>query len=178
MSDIVKVIEEKNWITKRKQENELNKVLSAQPPKLWIKKKDGIPYLPIDKVEYMLTKLFVDWFPEVREVQLMVNSAVVTVRLWYRSPLDGQLKYSDGVGAAPIHTSKGSAAGDMMNLQAYSVQKAVPSAKSFAIKDAAECIGRIFGSDLNRKDTMNDYKLESDENDRLSQIINDGTSDS
>ena len=31
---------------------------------------------------------------------------------------------------------------------------AAPSAESFAIKDAAEKLGKIFGKDLNRKDAM------------------------
>jgi len=32
--------------------------------------------------------------------------------------------------------------------------KALPAAESYAIKDAAEKLGQIFGSNLNRKDTV------------------------
>jgi hypothetical protein len=32
--------------------------------------------------------------------------------------------------------------------------KSVPAAESYAVKDAAEKIGRIFGKDLNRKDLL------------------------
>lgn len=41
--------------------------------------------------------------------------------------------------------------------KADGVQKALPAAKAYAIKDAAEEFGKIFGRDLNRKDTFNDY---------------------
>ena len=34
------------------------------------------------------------------------------------------------------------------------VQKNLPAAESFALKDAAEKLGKVFGGDLNRKDEI------------------------
>lgn len=138
-------------------ENELNVLLNQNPPSSWTKKHpmaSGVVYLPIDKVEYLLTKIFIEWWVEIKQVQTIANSAVVTVRLFFKSPVTGEIKFHDGVGAAPIHTSKGKGAMDWNEVLTDSVMKAVPAAESYAIKDASEKIGRIFGKDLNRKDLL------------------------
>lgn len=137
--------------------NALNVLLNQNPPSTWLKKHpiaSNVVYLPIDRVEYLLTKIFIQWRPEVKTVQVIANSAVVTVRLHYLNPVTQAWDWTDGVGAAPIHTKKGSGVMDWNEVQADSVMKAVPAAKSYAIKDAAECLGKIFGKDLNRKDTL------------------------
>lgn len=137
-------------------DNALNVLLNQPPPAAWVKTHpmSKTAYLPIDKVEYLLTKIFIKWNVEVKQVQVIANSAVVTVRLYYQNPMSGLMEWQDGVGAAPIHTSKGKGAMDWNEVLADSVMKAVPSAKSFAVKDAAEELGKIFGKDLNRKDTV------------------------
>lgn len=146
-------------------ENILNVLLNQEPPKEWIKKHPiaGTNYLPIDKIEFLLTKIFIKWNVEIKNVQVIANSAVVTVRLFYLNPISEQMEWQDGIGAAPIHTNKGKGAMDWNEVQADSVMKAVPSAKSFAVKDAAEELGKIFGKDLNRKDTMAYESLLKDE---------------
>ena len=81
-----------------------------------------------------------------------------------QDPITGEWDYQDGVGAMPIQIAKeaGSAiAFEKMNSSA--IQIGSPASESFAIKDACEKFGRIFGKDLNRKDNVN-Y-------DRLYQII-------
>lgn len=137
-------------------ENALNVLLNQQPPKDWVKKHPfaSCNYIPIDKIEYLLTKIFIKWHVEVKEVTTIANSAVVTVRLYYQNPISEVMEWQDGIGAAPIHTNKGKGAMDWNEVQADSVMKAVPAAKSYAIKDAAELLGKIFGKDLNRKDTL------------------------
>ena len=137
-------------------QNALNVLLNQDPPKDWISIRPiaKTKYLPIDKVEYLLTKIFVNWSVEVKYVQVIANSVVVTVRLHYQNPITEQSNWQDGVGAAPIHTKSGKGAMDWNEVQADSVMKAVPSAKSYAVKDAAEELGKIFGKDLNRKDTL------------------------
>jgi hypothetical protein len=137
-------------------ENALNVLLNQQPPKDWIKKHPfaNCNYIPIDKIEYLLTKIFIKWHVEVKEVTTIANSAVVTIRLHYKNPITEQMEWQDGIGAAPIHTNKNAKAMDWNEVQADSVMKAVPAAKSYAIKDAAELLGKIFGKDLNRKDTL------------------------
>jgi hypothetical protein len=138
-------------------ENALNVLLNQNPPEKWLKKHpmaSNVVYLPIDKVEFLLTKIFVNWFVEIKQVQTLANSAVVTVRLSYQNPITGEYRFQEGVGAAPIHTAKGKGAMDWNEVLTDSVMKATPAAESYAIKDAAEKIGRIFGKDLNRKDLI------------------------
>jgi hypothetical protein len=53
-----------------------------------------------------------------------------------------------------VQTDAGKSAADLGAIKASAVQMALPSAKSYAIKDAAEHFGAIFGRDLNRKDII------------------------
>lgn len=137
--------------------NQLNILLNQEPPKTWLKSHPmvkGVVYLPVDKIEYLLTAIFVKWHVEVKDVKVIANSSVVTVRLHYKDPITGEILWQDGVGAAPIHTKSGAGAMDWNSVNPMSVMQAVPSAESYAVKDAAEKIGRIFGKDLNRKDLV------------------------
>jgi hypothetical protein len=81
----------------------------------------------------------------------MANAVQAIVRLHVQDPITGEWDWQDGVGAAPIQTRKG-AGNDASQVLHDAIVKAAPAAKSYAIKDAAECLGRIFGKDLNRKD--------------------------
>lgn len=140
-------------------ENQLTVLLNTAPPAAWVKEQPmaKTAYLPIDKVQYLLTKIYGKWWVEVINTQVFANSVTVTVRLFVRNPLTGETEHNDGVGAAPIQTDKGKGAMDWNFAKADGVQKALPAAKAYAIKDAAEEFGKIFGRDLNRKDTFNDY---------------------
>jgi hypothetical protein len=79
---------------------------------------------------------------------------VVTIRLYYYNHLDKEWSWQDGVGAAPIQTDKGAGAMDWNAVKSDAVMKAAPAAESYAIKDAAEKIGKLFGKDLNRADVL------------------------
>lgn len=136
--------------------DQLNLLLNQPPHASWLKKHpmtDGM-YLPIDKVEFLLTRIFQEWWPEVLQVQSLFNSVQVTIRLHYKNPLTGEWKSTDGVGAAPVQTDAGKSAADLGAIKTSAIQIAVPSAKSYAVKDAAENLGTLFGKDLNRKDTL------------------------
>ena len=135
-------------------ENALMVLLNQPPPANWIKKHPfaGTDYLPISKVEFLLTRLFGNWKVEIKNVMLIANSAVVTVRVHITNPVTGREEYQDGSGAAAIQTDSGAAATDWTKVKSAGVQMAVPIAESMAIKDAAEKWGKIFGKDLNRKD--------------------------
>ena len=63
--------------------------------------------------------------------------------------------WQDGIGAAPIQTDKGAGATDWNAVKTDGVQKAAPAAESYAVKDAAEKFGKIFGRDVSRKGSMN-----------------------
>jgi hypothetical protein len=138
-------------------ENVLN-VLLNQPPKAeWIKKHPmtHLPYIPIDVVEYLLTSIFQTWWVEVKEVKLIANSVCVTIRLWVKHPLSNEAYFQDGVGAVPLQTDKDCGACDFDKIKSAAVQIGAPAAESYAIKDAAEKFGKLFGKDLNRKDEIN-----------------------
>lgn len=144
---------EKGELTKEAAKDGLLHILNTPPPQAWTKpnpQAKGVLYLPIERVEFILNNIFKNWRVEVKETSMIANSVCVTVRLHYQNPITKEWGFEDGVGASPIHTNKGAGASDWMQVQAHSVQKALPSAKSYAIKDAAECIGQIFGTNLNR----------------------------
>lgn len=111
-------------------------------------------YMPIDKVEFLLDYIFQQWKVEVLSVQALFNSITVTVRLHFLNPVTGEWAYHDGIGAAAVQVDKGMQAGDLSAIKSSAVQMAAPSAKSYAIKDAAEHLGKLFGRDLNRKDAI------------------------
>ena len=118
-----------------KEVENLDEILNSEPKKEWIKElpnQKGVLYLPIDKVEFLLNRLFTKIKIEIRSVISSDKRAVVTVRINY-----GDGMFHDGVGAAQINNSQ-------------TAEMAFPLAKSLAFKDCADCFGRIFGKDLNR----------------------------
>lgn len=137
--------------------NDLQVILNHEPPANWVKANDhanGSCYLPIDKVEYLLTRLFIKWWVQVLDYKVIANSCAVHIRLFYIDPITGETLSQDGLGAAPMQTEKGAGATNFDKIKNAAVQMALPAAETYAIKDAAEKIGRIFGKDLNRKDLM------------------------
>lgn len=146
--------------------NELNRLLNCNPKPEWVKTNQfaqNSKYIPIGIIEYLLTAIFIEYSVEVKEVKLIANSVTVTVRVRVTNPVTGKEMWQDGIGAAPLKTTKGSKATDFENIIDSAVQTGAPAAESYAIKDACEKWGRIFGKDLNRKDenTMNYAGLES-----------------
>lgn len=138
-------------------ENELNILVNNAPPNEWVKAHPMVPgykYLPVERVEWLLTMIFQKWRVEILSVSQLANSVVVTIRLFYKDPLTNEWLHQDGVGASPLQTNKGSGAVDWNQIKNAAVQMAAPAAESYAFKDAAEKIGRLFGKDLNRKDMM------------------------
>jgi len=137
-------------------ENDLNILLNQEPKKEWIKSHpmaSGVKYIPIEVVEYLLTSIFIHWSVAVKTIQVIANSSVVTIRLHYRHP-NGDMRWTDGIGACPIQTAKDAPATDFTQVKSDAVMKSVPAAESYAIKDAAEKLGKLFGKDLNRKDAF------------------------
>jgi len=131
-------------------------LLNAEPPQHWVKIHPitKFKYIPIEIVEYLLTRIFSKWKVEVLDSKIVANSIAVTIRLHYVDPVTGQMDWMDGVGAAPLQTNAGAGAIDFNQIKSASVMMALPSAESFAVKDAAEKLGKIFGKDLNRKDAQ------------------------
>ena len=141
-----------------RKENELLVLLNHEPKITWVREHpslNGYKYIPVEILEYLLTSIFTRWWVEVKDVKLIANSVVVTVRLHAISPVDGSEIWQDGIGAAPIQTAKGAGATDFNEMKSAAIQMGAPAAESYAIKDAAEKFGKIFGKDLNRKNGMN-----------------------
>lgn len=151
----------------RIKDNALMVIVNQEPPKQWLKehptaktKKNGVsipvPYLPISRVEYLLTRIYTKWWVEIKSVQCIANSTCVVVRLYVVNPVTGETEWNDGVGAAPIQTDAGFAAMDWSKAKAHGVMISAPAAESYAFKDAAEKFGKLFGKDLVRDETI-DY---------------------
>jgi len=156
-------------LTLKQGQNELNLLLNQPPNPKWIRqhpfaskdviidgKKTKVPidFIPIERIEYLLTRLFIKWRVEVKEIQVIANSCVVTIRLHYQNIEDNEWSWQDGIGAAPIQTEKDAGAMEWNKVRTDSVMKSAPAAESYAVKDAAEKIGKIFGKDMNRKDEI------------------------
>lgn len=136
-------------------QNKLNIILNSEPKPEWVKTHPfvkNLKYLPIERVEYLLTMIFSKWNVEVKSTQLIANSVVVTVRLYVQNPITGEMDFQDGIGAMPIQVQKGQGATNFEKMNSSAIQIGAPAAESYAIKDASEKFGRIFGKDLNRKD--------------------------
>jgi hypothetical protein len=135
----------------------LNVLLNQDPPQAFIQVHpfNKNPYIAIQSIEFLMTKIFGDWNVEVKRESLIANSVCVTVRVHYKCPLSGDKLFQDGVGAQPLQTDKGANAVDFTAIKNDSVQKALPSAESYAIKDACQKIGKIFGKDIARKYSNN-----------------------
>lgn len=134
--------------------NQLNVLLNQEPNPKWIlihPMAKGARYIPIEIIEFLLTSIFVKWKVEIKKSEVMANSVIVTIRLHYLDPVTQEWEWQDGIGAAPIQTDKGASATDFSKVKNDALMKAAPAAESFAIKDAAEKLGKLFGKDLNRK---------------------------
>lgn len=137
-------------------------VLLNQPPRPeWIFEHPvtGQNYIPIERIEWLLTNIFIRWRVEIKNVVMIANSVTVTVRLHCYNWLENDWLWQDGVGAAPLQTNKNSGAINWNEIKSGAVQMGAPAAESFAVKDAAEKFGKLFGKDLNRKDQIPYDKL-------------------
>lgn len=141
-------------------------LVNCPPPENWVKVHPYIKthkYIPIDKVEYLLKKIYKKYQIEVKEYSQVLNSICISVRVHYLDVVSGDFKYHDGVGACELQTTQktGALKLDMSNIARGAVPMALPIAKSLAVKDACDHLGDIFGANLNRKDYLT-YK--ADEN--------------
>lgn len=159
--------------------DQLNFLLNQEPPEKWIKthpfikaKDDSgnnVPYryLPIDKVEYLLRKIFKSYRIEILREGQLFNATYVTVRVHYIDPTTGEWSFHDGTGAQQIQTAKGSSPADLGSINNGAVAMALPSAESYAIKDACEKFGKLFGADLSRQNTLPAVMMPSLEKDKV-----------
>lgn len=170
LPSIVELYSEENLAIAEK-ENALAVILNSPPKAEWLKKHPmakkknaqgesvSAEYIPIERIEYLLTRIFIQWRVEIKDSKLIGNSVVVTVRLHYKDPLSGEWLWQDGIGATQLQTDAGAGAIEFDKLKSSAVQMAAPSAESYAVKDAAAKIGRIFGKDVNRREDISYTEL-------------------
>lgn len=155
----------------------LNAITNVDPPAKWVKEHPyvkGHKYIPIDKVEYLLRKIFKKYRIEVLREGTAFNGVFVVVRVHYLNPATGEMDYHDGIGAAQLQTKSGSSPADLVNINNGALSMAFPIAKTLAVKDACHHFGKIFGSDLNRKDVV-EFKPDMELIDRVEkrkQLVN------
>ena len=136
---------------------QLNLLLNQAPPVSWVKKHPYIKdynYLPIDKIEYLLRRVFKQYKIEVLREGTSFNGVYVVVRVHYLNPITNEMCFHDGIGAQQLQTKQGSSAADLANINNGALSMAFPIAKTIAIKDACDHFGTLFGANLNRKDTI------------------------
>ncbi len=134
-----------------------NAYINQKPKKEWIRVHPIIKnyeYLPIDKVEFLLKKIFKRVKVQILREGTAFNGVYVVVRVHYLHPITGKMEWQDGMGAQELQTAKGKSPADMANIKSGALAIAFPIAESAAIKDAADHIGDIFGGNLMRKETM------------------------
>ncbi len=142
--------------------NQLMILLNQPVPDKWLKdhptakvKIDGAykpaRYMPIERVEWLLSRIFGKWWVEIKDVKLIANSVTVTIRLYVINPITGETEWQEGIGANPIQTDAGAGAADWNKIKFSGVQMAAPAAETYAVKDAAEKFGKFFGKDANRQ---------------------------
>ena len=148
---------QKNSVQLPKEQKAVVSLMNQDPPKEWVMKNkyaNNSNYLPIDKVEFLLNSIF----PCAHKIEIMdkgvaFNAVYVSVRVHYVDLISGQWMFHDGIGAKEIQVEAGASPADLNKINPSAVAMAFPIAEVEAIKDACHKLGRIFGSDLNRKDT-------------------------
>ena len=157
MNSLVKYVNNEVRIEEIKDSARLKTILNNPVNTKWLKTHPtvkNVKYLPIDKIEILLDMIFQEWRIEILNISQLAQSVCATVRVHYKNPITGEWSFHDGVGASPLQTNAGKSAADLANIKNNAVQLAAPAAKSYAIKDAVEHLGKMFGRDINRSDTV------------------------
>lgn len=166
MKNLVKYVGDEVKIEEIKDSARLKFILNSGVNTKWLKTHPtakNVKYLPIDKIEILLDMIFQEWRIEILNISQLAQSVCATVRVHYKNPITGEWSFHDGVGASPLQTNAGKSAADLANIKNNAVQLAAPAAKSYAIKDAVEHLGKMFGRDINRSDTVGYEFLYKDE---------------
>jgi len=139
---------------------QLNSILCSKPNEGWVKTNkyaNNSRYLPIDKVEFLLRKIFKQFKIEITGQGVAFNGVWVSVRVHYVDPISKEWRYHDGIGAEALQVKQGSSPAQLENINKGALSIAFPIAKSYAVKDACDHLGDIFGANLNRKDSIDFY---------------------
>ena len=156
-TDLIQIKDIYNDVAIIEKQDALVVLLNQLPKNEWVKTHPFIKnyrYLPIERVEYLLKSIFKRYRIEITGQGTAFNGVWVTVRVHYLNPITGEWDYHDGIGAAQLQTAKGTSPADLANINNGALSMAFPIAKTVAVKDACDHFGKLFGSDLNRKDEI------------------------
>lgn len=142
--------------------------LNKQPAKGDIKSQKlggkEVGYLPIGLIEKYLDEMFSGlWSIENVNYQVVINSIAVSLDLKVFNPVSQIWITRSGVGAVKIQLNKDAKSLDVEQIKADAIQKGLPSAKAFALKNAAQSLGELFGRNINRDDIDSEYYYYSDQ---------------
>lgn len=140
-----------------KKQDALMVLMNQAPKDEWVKVHpfiNGYKYIPIERIEFLLKTIFKQYRIEVLREGQSFNGVYVVVRVHYLHPLTNTWEFHDGIGASQLQTKSGSSPADLQNINNGALSMAYPMAKTLAIKDATDHFGKLFGSDLNRKDVI------------------------
>ena len=162
--------------------DKLNFLLNQPVPEKWIshhpfikktitnekgqKIKVPYPYLPIDKVEHLLRKIFKRTRIEVTGQGQSFNGVYVTVRVHYMNPVYNEWDFHDGIGAIHLQVKSGSSPANLNDINNGALSMAYPLAKTLAIKDACDHFGDLFGANLNRDNTAS-YSMDKQKSEEI-----------
>lgn len=152
----------------------LTVLLNNEPKPEWVKIHSfirGYRYLPIDKIEFLLKKIFKYYKIEILREGVAFNAVFVVVRVHFKDPVTGDWSFHDGIGAQEMQTKSGESAANLAMINTGAAKMAFPIAKTIAIKDACHHFGKLFGSDLNRRDTL-EMKPDADLKSKIIDEIN------
>lgn len=142
--------------------DKLNYLLSQPVPKSWVKKHPiikvkndsgqmvALEYIPVDKQKFLLRKIFKNFRIEIVDKGIMFQSVFVHVRIHYLDPVRNEWDFHDGIGAVGVQTDSGKSAADLAAIKSDAVMKALPAAHSYAVKNACDNFGTLFGEGLNK----------------------------
>lgn len=149
-------------IEKAFKQDQFNLLMNQEPNPKWVqvnKFANNSKYIPIGVIETLLQKIFKSYKIEVLREGVMFNAVFCTVRLHLLHPVTNEWIYFDGVGSQQIQTKADKSPAQLEHINNNAVQMALPASKTYAIKDAAENIGKLFGRDMNRKDVL-EFKVD------------------
>lgn len=143
--------------------DEFTTLMNQPPLKDWIKTHPfikGYKYIPIERIEFLLKNIFKKYSIEILREGVSFNGVYVVARVHYMHPVSGEMEFHDGIGAIELQTKKGTSPSDLSNINNGALGMAYPIAETRAIKDATDKFGKLFGSDLNRKENIG-YAVDS-----------------
>jgi hypothetical protein len=129
----------------------LTKFLNEPVPSAMLKINQGVNYVSIGYIENKLDEIYLHtWKTSNIKAYQLLNSICVEITLSVLDPVSGQWIERAGVGAVPIQTKKGEILISPESLNTFAIQKGLPAAKAYALKNAAQSLGVIFGRNINR----------------------------